>query len=380
MVYETLKIRIFPSAEQEEYLIRLAGACRFMWNHLLAYRERYYSNYNIHLNKYSLSKYITFIMKTDEYGWLKNYSSHTLRKILERQDASYDRYFNGTGNRPKFKKKKGQFTSIPVRADRIKIYEEEIKLEKIGKLRYSFSYKNKDIKKICIKSASIKLVNNKWILFVVIIHENQVCINGDKIAGIDLGIKELATCSVDYEKIVFHNINKTKRIKNLISKEKHIQRVIDRKFRDNNYSIYTNNINKYIEKLRKIRNRMANIRKNYVHQCTSYLIKQGLCAVVMETLSISSMARNKNISRHLSGEYLQFFRYCMEYKCKWNNVYICFADKFFPSSKTCSCCGHIKKDLSLSDRVYVCNNCGNIIDRDFNAAINLMKYYNGPNK
>ena len=375
-MYKTFKIRLFPNDEQTQFIEKQNGACRFIWNYFLSYREKYYDNYGIHLNEYYLSKYLTFLMKTEEYGWLKEYSSYSLRAILNRQEKSYNQYFNRTGRKPKFKRKRDNDISIPIRADRLSIYEDALKLEKIGLIRYRFHYKNIDVKSMNIKSANLVLTNNKYILFVSAECENQAPIKGSKIVGIDLGIKELAVCSVDYEKIIYHNINKSNRIKTLESKERHLQRVISRKFLTNNSYNRTKNIKKYIKKLNKVRSKLKNIRKDYIHKVTSEIISFGLLRVTVEDLDISNLLKNRKLSKSIKDNYLYLFRCCIEYKCAWNGVEFVVANKYFPSSKICSCCGNKKTSLSLSDRVYRCEYCGNIIDRDFNAAINLMNYVN----
>lgn len=128
------------------------------------------------------------------------------------------------------------------------------------------------------------------------------------------------------------------------------------------------------EKLRKIYAKIANIRENYIHQITHSLIFMLPQRVVMEDLNISGMMKNKHLSKAITEQCLHKFIRQMKYKCEWNGIEFVQADRFFPSSKTCSGCGCVKSDLKLSDRIYICNDCGLVIDRDYNAAVNLSRY------
>ena len=127
------------------------------------------------------------------------------------------------------------------------------------------------------------------------------------------------------------------------------------------------------EELLKTSKRLTNIRHNYLHQTTSEIIKRKPSFICIEDLNVSGMMKNRHLSEAIQQQGLYEFRRQIEYKAKWNNIPVIIADRFFPSSKMCSCCGHIKKDLKLSDRIYKCE-CGNIINRDFQASLNLKKY------
>ena len=136
----------------------------------------------------------------------------------------------------------------------------------------------------------------------------------------------------------------------------------------------SNNILKTEEQIRKIHNKLSNIRKNYIHQTTHEIIEIKPKKIVMENLNVSGMMKNKHLSKAIQEQCFYEFIRQVKYKCEWNGIEFEQADRFYPSSKTCSCCGHVKKNLKLKDRIYVCDKCGTIIDRDVNAAINLMNY------
>ena len=135
----------------------------------------------------------------------------------------------------------------------------------------------------------------------------------------------------------------------------------------------TSNIIKREKELLKLSKRLTNIRRNHLHQTTSEIIKRNPSFICIEDLNVSGMMKNKHLSKAIQQQGFYEFRRQIEYKSDWHNILVIIADRYFPSSKLCSCCGMIKKDLKLSDRIYQCD-CGNTIDRDFQASLNLKKY------
>ena len=210
--------------------------------------------------------------------------------------------------------------------------------------------------------------------FSVEVNENQVNLNENLSIGIDLGVKDLAICS---NGMVFKNINKTKSVKKLKKKLKRLQRQVSRKYEANkvgNKYIKTNNIIKLEKQIKLIYRKLSNIRLNHIHQATNAIIKQCPYRIVMEDLNISGMMKNRHLAKAIQEQCLYDFRRQMKYKCEFNGIEFVQADRFYPSSKTCSCCGYIKKNLKLKDRVFICDDCGLTIDRDYNASLNLMNY------
>lgn len=374
----SLKIRLFPNKEQEEMFYKHIGCCRFIWNYMLNEHEKVYKEENRNLSRFDMQNILTPLRKYKEYQWLNEVSRKSLEIICEDLSKAYDRFFKKISNYPKYKSKKKSKKCFPVRGSIKKFYftENHVKIEKLGRIKYKNNTKYKDIigKDIKFYNPRISLVRNKWILSVGIDYENQVVELTDKSLGIDLGIKELAVCSFGGEKLVFHNINKTKKMKNLENKLKHIQRVISRKYRANKNYNKTNNIIKYENIMRDIHYKMSCIRENYIHQITHYLVSLLPYKVVMENLNVSEMIKNKHLAKEIQEQCFYKFISQIKYKCKEYGIEFVQADRFYPSSKTCSCCGNIKKDLKLSDRIYKCDECGLIIDRDFNAALNLERY------
>lgn len=199
--------------------------------------------------------------------------------------------------------------------------------------------------------------------------------------GVDLGIKDLAIVSnIDKP---FKNINKSKEVKRLNKKLKRLQRQVSRKydmlksetyFKKGEKLTKTQNIIKLENKIKLVHKRISDIRLNYIHQTTNTIVKTKPCRVVVEDLNVRGLMKNKHLSKAISEQCLNKFITILEYKCKWNGIEFVKADRFFPSSKMCSCCGTIKKDLKLKDRTYICPKCNLVIDRDKNASINLANY------
>lgn len=219
----------------------------------------------------------------------------------------------------------------------------------------------------------IKYDGLNWYLTVGIEYEKSAAPLSNKGIGIDLGIKDLATCS---DKHKYLNINKTQKVKKLEKQKRRLQRSISKKYEKNKKGecyCKTRNIIKSEKKLLNLNHRLANIRQNYLHQTTSSILKRKPSFICLEDLNVSGMMKNKHLSKAVQQQGFYEFRRQMEYKSEWNNIQVIIADRFFPSSKLCSCCGSIKKNLKLSDRIYRCE-CGNVIDRDYQAALNLKKY------
>lgn len=376
-MYKSFKIRLYPTTEQEQKMWQHIGACRYIWNYMLALQQQRYQNGEKHLSRFDMIKYLTPLKKQEEYSWLKEVTAGTLQIICSDLSQAYDNFFKKINGFPKFKSRKRSKSAFPIRPEHTWFDEAFAHIEKIGKVRYkadSDLLLGRAIKSI---NPRISNTNGKWILRLVVECENQAPTLTDKPMGIDLGIKETMTVAYGDKQIVFYNINKSKTIRNLKKQMKHLQRSISRKYeanRQGNKYIKTKNIERLEDRLRKMYARLTNIRNNYNHQCTHKLVSLLPSRVVMENLNVKGMMKNKHLSKAIGEQCFYEIIRQMKYKCEWNNIPFYQVDRFYPSSKTCSCCGHIKKDLKLSDRTYICSECGFVIDRDFNAAINLQRY------
>lgn len=226
-------------------------------------------------------------------------------------------------------------------------------------------------------NARVKNRNGKWILTVGIESENQTFLLTNKNMGIDLGIKDSAIVAYGDEKLVFPNINKSRKIRLIEQKIKYLQRTTSRKYEANKIGkkfIKTKNIERCEKQLNRLYARLLNIRKNYIHQSTHKLISLFPNRVVMENLNIIGMMKNKHLAKAIQEQCFYEWIWQMKYKCESKGIEFVQADRFYPSSKTCSRCGCIKHDLRLSDRTFICSECGLEIDRDYQAALNLMRY------
>ena len=212
-----------------------------------------------------------------------------------------------------------------------------------------------------------------WWITVGIEYEDSVTVPSNDGIGIDLGIKDLAICS-DGNK--YKNINKTKKVKKLEKQKRRLQRSISRSYEKNKQGkeyCKTKNVIKKEKLLLTLNHRLTNIRHDHLHHITSEIVKREPSFICIEDLNVKGMMKNRHLSKAVQQQGFYEFRRQMEYKSKWNNIQVIIADRFFPSSKLCSCCGKIKKDLKLSERIYKCE-CGNVVDRDLQAALNLKKY------
>lgn len=373
---KSYKIRIYPTKEQEAGMWQHIGSCRYIWNYMLTYQQELYERGAKHLFAFSMINLLKPLKNDSKHEWLYEVSNRSLQRICQDLASAYDRFFKKVSGFPKFKSRKRSKSAYPV-CEKMWFSEKHVTVEKVGKIRYRTDFTLPLGRGHKFSNPRISYVNGKWLLSFGIECENQAPILTDKNMGIDLGVKDLAIAEYDGEQIVFHNINKSRQMRMLNKKLKHLQRSISRKYEANrkgNKYTKTRNIERNEDKLRKLHARITNIRTNYIHQCTHKLISLLPQRVVMEDLNVQGMMKNKHLSKAVQEQCFYEFRRQMQYKCEWNGIELVLADRFYPSSKTCSCCGNIKHDLKLSDRVYKCDMCGAVIDRDYNAAINLSRY------
>lgn len=379
-MYKGYTIRIYPTKNQEELLRKHIGCCRYIWNHTIEVQKTRYQNGEKYLNHFGMIKLISSIKK--EYEWLNEVSNHSLQLICKDVNIAYQRFFKKISNYPRFKSKKRSKLSYPVRCDRFYFKNGYVKVEKLGKIKYKADYKNLNLEEISkFSDVRISNENDKWILTFSVEYENQVFTEKYGSLGIDLGVGRLAVVSHNGKKLEYKNINKSKRVRKLTSKLKHVQRVISRKYEVGNklnekkYQ-KTNQILKYEKLARRIYRKISNIRKDQRHKITRELVNLNPAVVIMEDLNVKGMMKNKHLARAISEMEFNDFIRIMKYKCEESGIKFIQANRFFPSSKTCSHCGCIHKGLKLSDRIFECPECGFTTDRDFNAAVNLERYFN----
>ena len=371
---KSLKIRLLPTKKQEILMFKSIGCSRFTYNWALNRCNELYQQ-GVKYNMSNIRKEFTQLKKQDEFKWLNEVSNTTMVESMRNLDSAFKRFFKKTGGYPKFKTKRKSRQSFYVRHDNLYFLDNICNIEKIGKVKFKTNYDIPKGRNICRFSNPYCSFDGKyWYLsFGFEVEENQTTLNNDLSIGIDLGIKDLAIFS---NGMVFKNINKTKKVKKLKKRLKRLQKQVSRKYELNkqgNKFVKTNNIIKLEKRIKLLHRKLSNIRNNHIHQATNKIIKLKPYRVVMEDLNVKGMMKNKHLSKAIQEQCFYEFIRQMKYKCEFNGIQFIQADRYFPSSKLCSCCGKIKHDLKLKDRVYKCD-CGNIIDRDLNASINLSKY------
>ena len=371
---KSIKIRLSPTKEQEELMFQSVGIARFAYNWGLSKWEEMYKE-GIKPSKAKIRKeFNNSIRKNDDFKWLYNVSGQITAQAFADLEDAYKNFFDGLAQRPKFKNKKKSKKSFYVRYDAIKFSNNRVNIEKIGKVKYSSNYKIPKLDKYT--NPRCHFDGKYWYLTFGFEHgESQASLNEDLSIGIDLGISHLAI--VNHLDKPIENINKSKEVRRLKKKLKRLQRQVSRKYEMNKKGskfVKTNNIIKLERQIKLVHRRLNNIRNNHIHQATSKIIKLNPYRVVMEDLNVSGMMKNKHLAEKIAEQKFYEFKRQMKYKCQFNKIEFFEADRWYPSSKTCSRCGGIKKDLKLSDRTYNCNECGLVIDRDKNASINLGNY------
>ena len=363
------KVRLFPTEIQEEKLWQSVGTARFIYNWTLAKQEENYKNGGKFISDGVLRKEITKLKKT-ELSWLNEVSNNVAKQAVKDACNAYKRFFKGKANKPKFKSRKRSKKSFY--NDNIKLKIKENKLVNIEKVGWIKTNEQLPIDVKC-RNPRISYDNKYWYISVGIEHEEIKDKLTDVSLGVDLGIKELAICS---NGTVYKNINKTYLVRKTEKRLKRLQKKVSRKYEQNKKGkeyVKTKNIIKLEKQIQLVHRKLANIRNNYLHQTTTSIVKTKPYRIVVEDLNVKGMMKNRHLSKAVAKQCFYEFKRQIEYKCKFRGIDLVIANRFYPSSKTCSQCGKIKPDLRLSDRIYKCE-CGLSTDRDLNASINLSRY------
>ena len=375
---KSFKIRLYPTKSQEQLMWKHIGACRFIWNYMLEAQQSNHEQGGRYLSAFSMIKLLTPLKQDGEHDWLYDVSNASLQTICRDVDSAYQRFFTRSARHPKFKSRKRARPNFPIRAEGLYFADaKRVQIQKLGRVKCKTDFEFPLGRGVKFTNPRISYINGKWMLSFGMGCENQAPVLTDKPMGIDLGLKDLAVAEFNGTMLQFHNINKSKQTKALKKRLLHTQRSISRKYEQNRVGgryVKTKNIEREEAKLRKIYARTSNIRNNYIHQITHALVEMHPCRVVMEDLNMRGMMSNRHLAKAVQEQCFYEFLRQMQYKCEWNGIEFIQADRFYPSSKTCSGCGTVKADLKLSDRTYRCECCGLVIDRDYNAAINLSRY------
>ena len=367
------KVRIYPTKEQEQKLWQSVGTARFIYNYTLAKQEENYKNGGKFISDGIIRKELTQLKKS-ELIWLNEVSNNVTKQAVKDACNAYKRFFKGLAKKPKFKIRKKSKPSFYNDTSKLKVKEKKVLIEKVGWIKTNEQIPI-DVK---YNNPRVTYDNKYWYISVGVEVDKKQEELTDISLGIDLGLKDLAVCS---DGKVFKNINKTKEVKNLEKRLKQKQRQISRKYEINKIKkggscqfIKTKNIEKLENTTKLMHRKLTNIRDNYIHQVTTSIVKTKPYRIVIEDLNVSGMIKNKHLSDSVRKQCFNNFRQYITSKAELYGIGLVIADRFYPSSKTCSECGSIKKDLKLKDRVYRCPHCGVVIDRDYNASLNLSMY------
>ena len=378
-MYKALKIEIKLTEEQKIQANKTMGVCRFIYNEYIKYNQEQYKLGNKFIGSNDFSKYINsvYIPNNSDKKWIKDVSSKSVKQAMIYGEQAFKRFFKGLSGFPVFKKKgKNELGAYFVKNNKtdFEFYRHKIKIPTLKFVRvkeYGYIPKNANI-----KSGTITKVADRYFLSLIIKIEDTVKVTNtnNKGLGIDLGIKDTAICS---NGMIFKNINKTKRVKKIKKKLKREQRSLSRTIeysKQNKIKLRDlKNFSKKRLQMQRLLYRLNCIRNDYNNKMVNEITRTKLKYITIEDLKVSNMMKNKHLSKAIQEQNFFSIRTKLINKCKERNIELRIADTFYPSSKTCSCCGSIKKDLKLNDRIYRCSNCGLEIDRDLNASINLEK-------
>ncbi|XZM25778.1 RNA-guided endonuclease InsQ/TnpB family protein [Clostridium perfringens] len=382
------KVEINPTDEQKSKIHQTIGVSRFIYNFYIARNKEIYHREGKFISGMDFSKWLNkeYIPNNQDKKWIKEVSSKAIKQAIMNGDKAFRDFFKGAKGFPRFKKKKNQDVKAYFPKNNKTdwtIERHRVKIPTLGWVRLKeFGYIQTNS---IVKSGTVSQKADRYYVSILV-EERDIKISnsniGIKIAntnneglGIDLGIKEFAVCS---DGIKFKNINKTSTVKKVEKKLKREQRKLSRKYeslkirnkKEKGGNATSQNIQKQVVKVQKLHQRLRNIRTDYINKIVSSIIKQKPSYITIEDLNVKGMMKNKHLSKAIASQKFFEFKTKLTVKCKENHIELRIVDRFYPSSKTCSSCGKVKKDLKLSDRIYKCD-CGFTIDRDLNASINL---------
>ena len=375
---KTFKTEIKLSEDQKIKIHKTIGVARFVYNFYIAENKKFYKKNKSFLSAYDFSKWLNneFIPNNKDYLWIKDVSSKSTKQSIRNAETTFKRFFKGLSGFPRFKKKnKSNVKMYFVKDNKTDCICERhrIKIPTLGWVRLKEKgYIPTTEDGYTITSGTVSYDAGKYyVTCLVSVEDFKKEKLNDFGLGVDLGISKFATVSNGK---VYKNINKTNKIKKIEKKLKREQRKLSRKLEN-----YKNkkkggathkNIDKQILKVQKLYKKLNNIRTDYINKIISKLVKIKPAYITIEDLNVSGMMRNRHLAKAIASQKFYEFRVKFKVKCEVYGIELRIADRFYPSSKICHNCGNIKKDLKLSDRIYVCD-CGYKEDRDLNASLNL---------
>ena len=379
--HKAYKVELKPTSEQIQKIEHTMGVCRYVYNLFIATnRDNFKNGTHSYMNVYAFSKWLNndYRKSNPNKLWIWEVSSKAVKKVIANADKAYKDFMKGSKGFPNFKKRNGRPVSMYLPRNNpndLTVERHRAKIPTLGWVRFKeCGYVPRKAKAI---SVTIKKRAGRYFAsFVFEIDRmipQRVKTQG---IGIDLGVKSFAVISDGRN---YPNINKTERTRKLIRRLKREQRKFSRKIHELKQrkeetvskKCKRSNLDKQRLKVQRAYMKLSNKRQDYINKTVHEIVITRPEYITVEDLNVSEMLKNHHLSRAIASCEFWYFRVLLERKCLEYGIQLRIADRFYASSKTCSRCGHIKRDLKLKDRVYECTECGLIIDRDYNAALNL---------
>ena len=373
---KSFKTEINPTEEQKVKIRKTIGTCRYIYNFYLAHNKELHDNGEKFMSGKSFSVWLNneYLPKNPDKLWIKEVSSKSVKRSIENGCVAFTRFFKHQSAFPNFKKKGRSDVKMyfvknnpkDCRCERHRINIPSLGWVRMKEKGYVPTTKDGYV----IKSGHVSIKADRYYVSVLIeIPNNKIANHSKEGIGIDLGLKDFAIVSNGK---TYKNINKSAKLKKLEKQLIREQRSLSRKYENlkKGESTQRANIQKQKLKVQKLHHKIDNIRTDYINKTIAEIVKTKPSYITIEDLNVSGMVKNKHLSKAVASQKFYAFRTKLQAKCKERGIELRVVDRWYPSSKTCHCCGAIRKDLKLSDRIFRCD-CGYIEDRDFNAALNL---------
>ena len=372
----SFRTEINPTSEQKAKINKTIGTCRYVYNFYLDYNKALHEKGERFMTGKSFSVWLNneYIPNNPDKAWIKEVSSKAVKKSIENGCTAFTRFFKHQSGFPKFKKKGKSDAKMYFVKNNPKdcaCERHRLNIPTLGWVRLKekgYIPTTKDGWKI--KSGTVSVRAGRYYVSVLVeMPDVKVTPNGGEGIGIDLGLKDFAIVSSGK---TYGNINKSARIRKLEKQLRRAQRCLSRKYEEfkKGESTQRANIQKQRLKVQKLHQRLDNIRTDYVNKVIAETVKTKPSYIAIEDLNVSGMMKNRHLSKAIASQKFYEFRAKLKVKCGDNGIELRIVDRWYPSSKMCHCCGHVSKELKLSDRIYRCA-CGYVADRDFNASLNL---------
>lgn len=364
---KAIKVRLYPNKEQIDYINNLIGCSRFVYNSCLAHKIKKYEESKESVSFGDLGKYLVELKNKEGNEWLKNAHSKVLQQSLINLDKTYKNFFKNGAGFPKFKSKHASRQSCRFPKDAIgKILGNRINIiKKLSNIHFKCSRRDEKVLNRFqknIKSGTLTKTKSGKFYFSVLVDlpDEEKLPKSNKTVGLDVGINDFV---VDSNGKRYRNLKATRKNQKKLSR---LQRSVSKKKKG------SSNRNKARIKLARFHEKLSNQKDHYLHQVSNEIINENQ-VIVIEDLDVAGMMKNKYLAKSIQELSLFRFKELLSYKSDWRGRELIQVDRFFPSSKLCSCCGYKNEELELKDREWKCPSCGGNHDRDLNATKNILK-------